>query len=115
MAKKRSRKKAARGPNGLLALPARLGIKNVSEWKSELAGLLKADCSIKIDASAVESIDTAALQLLVAFVSQLKQQARALEWQQPTDAFLQHAHLIDVARHLGLEARADDDDLCPVF
>jgi anti-anti-sigma regulatory factor len=63
--------------------PLRLGstsLRNVTAFQAELAERLDESGTVRIDAGAVERIDTATLQLLAAFVRDLRVDARAVEW-----------------------------------
>jgi anti-anti-sigma regulatory factor len=63
--------------------PLRLGsvtIRNITAFQAELAELLDASGPVQIDGSGVERVDTATLQLLVAFVRELRAEARAVQW-----------------------------------
>lgn len=73
---------------------SQFGIQVVSDLKSELESAIEAEGNIVLDASKVESIDTAALQLLVAFVQHAALKKREFEWREPTDAFLDAVKLM---------------------
>jgi phospholipid transport system transporter-binding protein len=63
--------------------PLRLGsttIRNITAFQAELAERLDESGSVQIDGSAVERVDTATLQLLAAFVRDLRAESRAVEW-----------------------------------
>jgi phospholipid transport system transporter-binding protein len=67
-------------PNGS---PLRLGsptIRTVNTFQAELAERLDESGNVQIDGGTVERIDTAALQLLVAFVRDLQTDGRSVEW-----------------------------------
>ena len=104
-----------------LVLERRLGIESSRAFKTELTALLdgKPD-NIAVDATSVELIDTAALQLLVAFSNELRRNAGELEWRGVSDTLRNAAQLLDLESSLALPAEAsadnaDDDGLCPVF
>jgi len=84
--------------------PLRLGsmsLRNVTAFQAELAERLDESGTVQIDASGVERIDTATLQLLAAFVRDLRADARLVEW---TDC---SAALRRAAQALGLTAALD--------
>ena len=63
--------------------PLRLGsttIRNIAVLQAELAERLDESGPVQIDASGAERVDTASLQLLAAFVRDLRAEARAVEW-----------------------------------
>ena len=74
--------------------------------KDKLAATLEPGKPVNIDASAVDSVDTAALQLLVAFARHAEAQASALNWVKTSDVFIDSARLLDLDQHLGLESAA---------
>ncbi len=60
------------------------------------------DDDVKIDASAVEMIDTAVFQLLYAFVIKVTSSNHKVEWINPSDEFISRARLLGLSRHLGI-------------
>jgi phospholipid transport system transporter-binding protein len=69
--------------SGSATSPLRLGsttIRTVTAFQAELAERLDESGPVQIDGSGVERVDTATLQLLVAFVRDLHAEARAVEW-----------------------------------
>lgn len=101
-----------------LLLSARLGIQNVAELQEQMADILQAEGAVSVDAAKVESVDIAALQLIVAFANTVRAQARPFVWQGSNDTLLGFARLADLDQHLHGDttaAEADDDGLCPVF
>ena len=55
-------------------------IRDVTALQGELAERLDESGPVQIDGSGVDRIDTATLQLLAAFVRDLRAEARAVEW-----------------------------------
>ncbi len=55
-------------------------IRNVTAFQAELGERLDDSSPVQIDGSAVERSDTATLQLLVAFVRDLRAEGRPVEW-----------------------------------
>lgn len=111
-------KKAAAAESGPVILANQPGIKNIAELKDTLTAALSSGSAITIDAGKVESIDIAALQLLVAFVNSAREQSRSFEWKEPSTAFCDMANLADLSRCLGIGdgcIAEEDDILCPVF
>jgi len=63
--------------------PLRLGsttIRNITAFQAELAERLDESGPVQIDGSGVERTDTATLQLLVAFIRDLRADGRAVQW-----------------------------------
>lgn len=83
---------------------SQFGIQVVSDLKAELESAIEADDKIVLDASDVESMDTAALQLLVAFVQHAALKKREFEWREPTDAFFDAVKLMGLNDVLGVRA-----------
>ena len=73
-------------------------IRTITALQSELAERLDDSGSVQIDATAVDRVDTAGLQLLAAFVRDLRAEMRTVEWVGCSDA------LRKTAAALGLEA-----------
>ncbi|MBT4519429.1 MAG: STAS domain-containing protein [Halieaceae bacterium] len=107
-----------------IVLDSRLLVQDVSELKTVLSPYCQGDATVVIDASAVESIDTAGLQLLVAFANAVLGQSREIEWLKPSPAIMEIAELVDLAGPLNLHAKPKKEvpkaeekanDLLPVF
>ena len=63
-----------------LKLEGVVDISKVAELKQGLAGMLAGDLAIEVDAGEVEKVDGAALQLLLAFVAEVRQRGGSLRW-----------------------------------
>jgi|LWDU01.1.fsa_nt_gi anti-anti-sigma regulatory factor len=77
-----------------IKLQSQLGIQIVSDLKAELETAIAADEGIVLDASAVETVDSAALQLLVALVQYAALKKCDIEWREPASAFLEAVKLM---------------------
>jgi ABC-type transporter Mla MlaB component len=85
--------------------PLRLGsttLRDVTTLQAELADRLDDSGTVQIDASAVQRIDTAALQLLAAFVRDLRADARLVEWTECSAALRRAAHSLGLTSALDL-------------
>jgi anti-anti-sigma regulatory factor len=60
------------------------------------------DSDVTIDASAVEMIDTAVLQLLFAFTKKVQAGNQQISWTNPSDEFISRADLLGLSHHLGI-------------
>lgn len=60
------------------------------------------DTDVTIDASAVEMIDTAVLQLLFAFTRKVQAGNHQIRWKNPSDEFVSRADLLGLSQHLGI-------------
>ena len=117
-ARQKTSKKPAAAESGSVVLASQPGIKNIAELKEALTAAHSAVSAVTIDAGKVESIDTAALQLLVAFANSVRGQSRAVEWTEPSAVFCELADLADLGQRLGIgegSIAEEDDGLCPVF
>lgn len=65
---------------GAVVLPAQCLMRDVVDLKKQLVAKLDMTDAVKIDVKQLERIDAAALQLLLAFVSDRSRQQRAVEW-----------------------------------
>lgn len=86
-----------------LRLYSRLAIKDVTEFKKTLHETLQTSNEITIDASHVEIVDTAALQLLLAFVKEVKKRSGSIKWEDVTESLRDAAHLLDIENELGIK------------
>lgn len=60
------------------------------------------DSDVTIDASAVEMIDTAVLQLLFAFTRKVQAGDHQISWKNPSEEFVFRADLLGLSHHLGI-------------
>ena len=89
---------APAGPRHLSLGPA-LTINNAEALRAELLALVESGGDVSIDGSAVESVDTAGMQVLVAFRRVLQNGNRKLIWSGCSPA------LMDISGLLGLQAQ----------
>ena len=69
---------------------------------NRLQAALQARQSIVLDASHIERVDTAALQILCAFFREAQVKGLVVQWQQPSPALQSAARLLNVSRYLAL-------------
>ncbi|MFL6605246.1 MAG: lipid asymmetry maintenance protein MlaB [Steroidobacteraceae bacterium] len=87
--------------------PLHLGstsLRDVTAFQAELAGRLDDSGTVSINGSGVERIDTATLQLLAAFVRDLRADARPVEWTDCSVALRRAAHRLGLTSALDLAA-----------
>ena len=84
--------------DNVIACGESLDISRVHELHEQLKQVLQYGDDVRLDAATVERADTAALQLLYAFVQEARANGVTVEWHEPATA------LYDAARLLGLEA-----------
>ena len=77
-------------------------IDSVETLRQLLLTALAAKTSVELDLSGVTRIDTAGLQLLLAFVLEMQRQKRPLSLQRPSEIFAQSARLAGLNDLLGL-------------
>ena len=96
------RTQRAREPSPVaFALPAECTLAGASELKTHLTPLLSHPASVKLDGSRVRRIDTASLQLLVAFIRDRRANGLPIEWMGQTPTL---GHAVNL---LGLTAELD--------
>ncbi len=101
-----------------IILDPELSIKTIGALRDELSELYSCENEITIDASAVNYMDTSAIQLLVAFNECITKRSKKLNWKDVSDAFSTSFSELGFHNYLNLEntdTDSDDDDLCPVF
>jgi len=86
-----------------IKLQSELNIRQVAELKDQLSEALNADVDIVLDASDVETVDAAALQLLLAFVQQAVLKQRSVKWGELSEGFLSAVKLMGLSNGLNLQ------------
>ncbi len=87
-----------------MKLTKALNIAQVAELHEEFGKLLIEAHPMEVDASAVETVDTAALQLLLAVVREAEKKDVAFSWRSPSAAFSNSASLLGLTGELKLPA-----------
>ncbi len=77
-------------------------ISDAAQLKSALTPLVSAGAVVMLDVSALQRIDSAALQILCAFLRERRSQGRGTEWRGVPAALRQAAGLLGLAAALGL-------------
>lgn len=90
----------------VLTLPAQCTLPHASALQASLLEALAADADVQLDASAVEVVDTAALQVMAAFLIELRQQGRRAQWQQIAAPLHAAAKQLGLQQVLGIQTRA---------
>ena len=93
---------AAIKPDGVLRLPAQCTIRDAAALLGQLLLQIEQSSPVYIEASQVERVDTAALQLLVAFLRVRKAEQRAVVWLDCSDAMVRAARALGLAGALSL-------------
>ena len=89
-----------------LKLEAQCTLRESIAFKVSLLEQLELGRDVILDASAVSKIDTAGLQLLVAFVRQLRSSGRTLQWDGATPELQRAATQLDLLDLIGLNVPA---------
>jgi len=79
-----------------------LNIGNVEKLHTRLCKCAEKKLDVNFNAEKVLTIDTTALQLLLAFVQQIKINENVVNWKNPSDAFLKTVALTGLSVHLNL-------------
>lgn len=89
-------------PNKTMVLNPVLVINNAKSLSQDFTQLLQNNGDINIDASAVEMIDTAILQLLLAVTNKVRTSKHEVHWLNPSDIFISNVTLLGLSESLGL-------------
>ena len=90
-----------------ITLPAKLTIQSVAADHKDLSErITEIEAPVQIDASAVEEIDTAGMQLLLALVNEFNTQSVKAEWQSPSEVLIQTASILGMSEALALPKAA---------
>lgn len=105
-ANKKDQKPVARSPaktENKITLNSVLAINDAKTLYAELGDMLKAKRDIFIDASAVEMVDAAILQMLLAFIQKSQLQSISVTWVKSSKEFVSRAEILDLTGALGLK------------
>ncbi len=87
---------------GPLALDETLGLETIESLQAALTKHLSSRSAIELDAAAVETIDTAAIQLLAAFAGKVEDSGQTIRWLNTPEVVRTSARLLGLERQLGL-------------
>ena len=99
--KTRSPKKVTNKGNALVFNQV-MAINDAKTLRVELSNAIETGNEITIDASSVEMVDTAILQLLLAFIKKVKNNNISFNWSKPSSEFVARADLLNISEELGL-------------
>ena len=100
--KNKTQKRKIKADKTNLVLDSIITINDAQTMYTHLNSLLELKQDITIDASAVEMLDTAILQLLLAFVNKIKDQNREVVWIKPSEEMINRATTLRLQAELGL-------------
>lgn len=84
-----------------------LGISGVGDLYAEILMEMSEGYEISFDVSKIERIDAAALQMLYAYSKEAAKNGHALEWQDPSEAFIRSAELLGLTELMNLSSSAE--------
>lgn len=90
----------------IVVLPANCTLREAAELKGSLLRWAATADTVQLDVSALQRIDTAAIQVLCAFARDRQNRQLAFTWEGDTTTLLEAAGLLGVAALLGLPAAA---------
>jgi ABC-type transporter Mla MlaB component len=76
------------------------GISVVNKLRDRLIKCVAKDTDVNLYASKVETIDTASLQLLLAFVREIKNKGHSVKWHSPSEPLINTASLTGMETEL---------------
>jgi ABC-type transporter Mla MlaB component len=79
-------------------------VRTIPELHQELVRRLNDSGPVSVDRTGIQRPNTALLQLMVAFVRDLKVQSRAVQWQGESASFDRAARVLGLSGSLGLSA-----------
>lgn len=93
---------AVKDDSQVIELSEVMDISATAELRSQLLAALESKKSVILDASQVERADTAALQVLSAFVQDANSQQQTVQWKKPSEALSRSAALLGLSALLNL-------------
>ncbi|HET9391481.1 MAG TPA: STAS domain-containing protein [Steroidobacteraceae bacterium] len=99
-----ARSRAATGREGPFTLGGECTVSEAAELKSRLGRLIRVRRPVTLDIGGVERIDTAAMQIIAAFVRDRATQGLVVQWQGSSGALSSAARLLGLAPLLKLPA-----------
>lgn len=89
----------------VIVLAANCSVKDAAALKTSLCAAALDSAAVTLDASAVERVDTATIQLLCAFVRDRSSRNQGVTWRGESQALQDAARLLGVRALLGFEAK----------
>jgi ABC-type transporter Mla MlaB component len=96
----------AQSDSSKISLDANLNIQNVAQMQEQLMSALQGNELIEIDASAVNAVDTASMQLFVVLKQEAINNNKNVIFDFPSDRFIEAAQLLGVADMLAVDQTA---------
>lgn len=92
--------------DALIVLAANCSVKDATSLKTSLCAVANESAAVTLDASAVERVDTATMQLLCAFVRDRSARNLSIVWRGQSQALHDAIRLLGVGSLLGFDAAA---------
>ena len=89
----------------VLQLPAHCTLSQAAALRASLLTAAATTSDVQLDANGVEAVDTAGLQLLLAFITQLQQQRRCMHWVHVGTPLRMAAKQLGLLQLLGLDTQ----------
>jgi len=87
----------------MLDLTSHFGISRVADIYPQMQSLISSSSeTLKISGGDIESVDTAALQLLLAFVAEAEKNGKKIEWESCSEKLRSSASLLNIEKSLGI-------------
>ena len=86
--------------DSVVTCPSSLDISQVQELHTKFNQVLEAGEPVLLDASMIERVDAAGLQLLCTFIQQAEVNELEVKWQEPSNALQESAKLLGLSDHL---------------
>ncbi len=80
-----------------------LTISHATELHQKILAALEDSSEIKLNATAIEKVDTAGLQVIVALSNELKKMDGTMLWDKPSEALVQAAATLGLTSHMAFE------------
>ncbi|PIE25537.1 MAG: hypothetical protein CSA60_00180 [Neptuniibacter caesariensis] len=90
-----------------LDLPEEISIANITEWKTKFVNFSMEPTPLLLNAERLERVDTAAMQLMLAFVNKARAEDKSITWDKPSSAFLNMAKQLGLTDALQLTEKID--------
>jgi phospholipid transport system transporter-binding protein len=94
---------ASEAPANTILFDRSMDIASAGELQQKLITVLQANTPVELDATNVERVDTAALQVLTAFFKDAEAAGVAVQWKQTSETLDQAAHLLGLGQALHLD------------
>lgn len=106
---KKPRRRKEASATAFLEFGEAMDISQAADLRVRLLAMLEKCAPVVLDASAVRYVDTAAMQILAAFMREARADKIKVTWQQPSDSMCGSARLLGLSELLNLPLHAGID------